>query len=239
MNMVLNAGPLVKVIMGGLLGLSVVCWGIMAAKAHLLRRANRESEQFIELFMNRKSLGSLHQKSETLGESHLAYIYRKAYAELNRVNGLLERKGLIGCDGSQDLLIENVERSIQAGVISKRKRLQRLLPFLATTGSTAPFIGLFGTVWGIMTGFQDIGMKGSANLAVVAPGISEALIATAMGLVAAIPAVVAYNHFSNKIGIIEDDMLQFAADFLNALKTDLMCRSRQDEVIPGRRAVGE
>lgn len=116
--------------------------------------------------------------------------------------------------------------------MAERQRLERFLPLLATTGSTAPFIGLFGTVWGIMTSFQEIGLKGAANLAVVAPGISEALVATAMGLAAAIPAVVAYNHFSNRIRMLENEMSHFSADFLNMLKRDLMRRGKQEESAP-------
>ena len=135
--------------------------------------------------------------------------------------------------------MENVDRAIQGGIMAERQRFERFLPLLATTGSTAPFIGLFGTVWGIMVSFQDIGLKGAANLAVVAPGISEALVATAMGLAAAIPAVVAYNQFANRIRMIESEMNHFSAEFLNLLKRDLMRRSKQDEPLaePPRLAV--
>jgi len=237
LRMVFDASPLVKAIMVGLIGLSVLCWGIVAAKSILIQKANKESAQFIEQFMERRSYATLYKESEKLEESHLAYLFRKGYAELNRVNELFESKGLMDYRDNPEILLENVDRAIQSGVITRRKRLERLLPVLATTGSTAPFIGLFGTVWGIMTSFQEIGMKGSANLAVVAPGISEALVATAMGLAAAIPAVVAYNYFSNKIQSVEDDMLHFTSDFLNSLKTDLMCRSRQKEPFLNQRGM--
>lgn len=239
LSMVIHAGPVVQAIMAGLLSLSLVCWGIIVAKTFQFRKVNRESEAFADLFIRCKSLEPLHKECDRLREGHLAHIFRIGYAELNRVSGLLESKRLKNTEGHTDMLLENVDRAIQGGVISKRKRLQRMLSFLATTGSTAPFIGLFGTVWGIMTSFQDIGMKGSANLAVVAPGISEALVATAMGLAAAIPAVVAYNHFSNKIQVIEDDMLQFTSDFLNRLKTDLIYRSREDGAKPGALGVAK
>ncbi len=98
----------------------------------------------------------------------------------------------------------------------------RMVPFLATTGNTAPFIGLFGTVWGIMSSFHGIGLKGSASLATVAPGISEALVATAAGLAAAIPAVIAFNHFMQKIRILESEFHNFSADFLNIIERDIM-----------------
>ncbi len=220
-DMVLHAGPVVQAIMAGLLGLSLICWGIIVAKGLYLRQVNRESETFAGLFLGCVSLEPLRGECERFEKGHIAHIFRVGCAELNRVNGLLASGRAANPAEHAQLLLENVDRALQAGVISKRKRLQRLLPFLATTGSTAPFIGLFGTVWGIMTSFREIGLKGSANLAVVAPGIAEALVATAMGLAAAIPAVVAYNHFSNKIQLMEDDMLQFSSDFLNRLKTDL------------------
>jgi biopolymer transport protein TolQ len=101
-------------------------------------------------------------------------------------------------------------------------RLTQMVPFLATTGNTTPFIGLFGTVWGIMTSFRSIGLKGSANLAVVAPGISEALVATAAGLAVAIPAVIAFNYFNQKIKVIETELLSFSADFLNIVERDIL-----------------
>jgi biopolymer transport protein TolQ len=231
LDMMLNAGPMVKAIMLGLMGLSIACWCVIVVKARLIRRANKESEQFINLFRQRKNYAALYKDSQLLEDSHLAQIFRVGYAELNRVGKSLETKNLQELRGNPEVLLENVDRAIQGGLMAERQRFVRFLPLLATTGSTAPFIGLFGTVWGIMTSFQDIGMKGAANLAVVAPGISEALVATAMGLAAAIPAVVAYNHFSNKIRMIENEMLHFSSDFLNMLKRDLMRRSRQDEPV--------
>jgi biopolymer transport protein TolQ len=101
-------------------------------------------------------------------------------------------------------------------------RMTQMVPFLATTGNAAPFIGLFGTVWGIMNSFHSIGLKGSANLAVVAPGISEALVATAAGLAAAIPAVIAFNFFMSKIRVVESELHSFSADFLNIIERDIL-----------------
>lgn len=222
MAMIVHAGIVVQSIMACLFGLSLVSWGIIVAKILQLRRLNRESEEFAVLFMNCRDLRSIQKDVHRFPEGHLPHIFRAGYAELNRVRDLLGDKNPALLDNTE-LLLENVGRAVQSGIIAKRKKLQRLLPFLATTGSTAPFIGLFGTVWGIMNSFHDIGLKGSANLAVVAPGISEALVATAMGLAAAIPAVVAFNFFSNRILLVEDDMLQFSSDFLNFLKTDLVC----------------
>ncbi len=229
LDMMMNAGPMVKFIMLMLLGLSCACWCVIVMKYLLLRRANRESDQFIELFRQRRSYAGLYRETQNLEDSHVAHIFRVGYAELNRLGKSLETKSLQDVKVNPEVLLENVERAIMGATTSERQRFERFLPLLATTGSTAPFIGLFGTVWGIMTSFQEIGLKGAANLAVVAPGISEALVATAMGLAAAIPAVVAFNHFSNRIRVVENEMSHFSADYLNMLKRDLMRKGKQDE----------
>lgn len=229
--MIIDAGPMVKVVLSILLGLSVACWSVIVLKYRLIRRANRESGQFIALFRQRKNYSALYRDSEKLPDSHLAEIFRVGYAELSRVGKSLETRNLLELSANPEVLLENVERAIHGGMTAERQRLERFLPLLATTGSTAPFIGLFGTVWGIMTSFHEIGLRGAANLAVVAPGISEALIATAIGLVAAIPAVVGYNHFATKVRGIENEMSHFAADYLNMLKRDLMRKGRQEEAL--------
>jgi biopolymer transport protein TolQ len=124
--------------------------------------------------------------------------------------------------GSQISGIENVKRTLRRAINTEMTRLTQMVPFLATTGNTTPFIGLFGTVWGIMHSFRSIGIKGSANLAVVAPGISEALIATAAGLAVAIPSVIAFNYFNQKIRVIESELQSFSADFLNIVERDIL-----------------
>lgn len=230
LDMIFNAGPMVKFVLLVLAALSIACWCIILLKYRLIRRANRESSDFISMFRQKKNYSALYRESERLEESHLAQIFRVGYAELSRVGKSLDTRNLVELSGNPEILLENVERAIQGGMTAERQRFERFLPLLATTGSTAPFIGLFGTVWGIMTSFQEIGLKGAANLAVVAPGISEALVATAIGLGAAIPAVVAYNHFSTKLRMIESEMSHFSSDFLNMLKRDLMRKGRQEEI---------
>ena len=121
-------------------------------------------------------------------------------------------------------MFDNVERILKRTTIDQNNRLESALSFLATTGNTTPFIGLFGTVWGIMASFHEIGRIGSASLAVVAPGISEALVATAAGLAVAIPAVIFYNYFSNQVAELEGEMQSFSADFLNLVERDLMAK---------------
>jgi biopolymer transport protein TolQ len=117
---------------------------------------------------------------------------------------------------------DNVQRALRRAIATEMTRMTQMIPFLATTGNTAPFIGLFGTVWGIMNSFVGIGQMGSANLAVVAPGISEALVATAAGLAAAIPAVIAFNFFMSKIRVVESELQSFSADFLNIIERDIL-----------------
>ncbi len=219
--MVLHAGPMVRAIMLGLVALSVVCWAIIASKMRLMRRMKRESKRFREMYRRCGNTSELFVNCGSLEQSHLAHLFRIGYRELGRLGVFPEPAGTHQRKLSSRLVLESVEDALQSEVMTERERMERFLPFLATTGSTAPFIGLFGTVWGIMNSFQEIGLKGSANLAVVAPGISEALVATAMGLAAAIPAVVAYNHFSSNIRKLENEMLHFITEFLNRLKRDL------------------
>ena len=123
----------------------------------------------------------------------------------------------------------NVNRALRRAINTEMTRLTQMVPFLATTGNTTPFIGLFGTVWGIMNSFSGSGQRGSASLAVVAPGISEALVATAAGLAAAIPAVIPFNFFMNKIRIVETEMQSFSADFLNIIERDILRIERRKQ----------
>lgn len=239
LQMVLHAGPMVRAIMLGLLALSVICWAIIASKVRLMRKMKRESERFRELYRRRGSTKALCLDCEDMGQSHLAHLFRSGFGELLRMGVSLEAARFQRPRVSPRLVLESVDDVMQSEVMTERERMERFLPFLATTGSTAPFIGLFGTVWGIMNSFQDIGLKGSANLAVVAPGISEALVATAMGLAAAIPAVVAYNHFSNQIRKLENEMLHFITEFLNGLKRDLLNMPKRDEPVQAISAVAE
>ena len=128
--------------------------------------------------------------------------------------------------GSRFVGMDNIKRSLRRAINTETTRMSQMVPFLATTGNTTPFIGLFGTVWGIMNSFHGIGLRGSASLAVVAPGISEALVATAAGLAVAIPAVIAFNYFMQKIRILESELHSFSADFLNIIERDILRMER-------------
>jgi biopolymer transport protein TolQ len=203
-----------------LLLFSVVSWAIILFKFFQVHRANSESERFMDLFWKSSRFDAIASQVDRFASSPLTKLFNEAYAELKKVVD-----GSAKSDGSAlstDLGgIENVSRALRRATNSEITRLEKYLTFLATTGSTSPFIGLFGTVWGIMTAFKEIGKTGSASLAVVAPGIAEALIATAIGLVAAIPAVMAYNHFQHKIRVLINEMDSFSTEFLNIVQRNI------------------
>jgi len=215
LELILGAGPVVKLVLLILAYFSVVSWAIILLKFRIIRRAIVESERFLDFFWAKKNFEAIGQGLKDFSHSPLAVLFREAYRELMRG----QRGGENGGGPAADLgRADNVARALRRATTSETQRLEKYLTFLATTGSTAPFIGLFGTVWGIMDSFHGIGKTGSASLAVVAPGISEALIATAIGLVAAIPAVVAYNHFVSKVNVLTGEMDNFCQEFLNIVQ---------------------
>ena len=219
-GMVRDAGPVVKIVLLILLVLSLACWAIIFVKMRLFAKARRESDAFLDLYQNGVSFPLLYRESKRLEFGYLPALFRSGYTEWVKTVKFLESQDHSGRNSYLEAWFDGVEKAMEGAIISQRQRMESSLTLLATTGGTAPFIGLFGTVWGIMTSFQEIGLKGAANLAVVAPGISEALIATAMGLAAAVPAVVAYNHFVNRIAAYENEMNYFAAELSNLLKRE-------------------
>ncbi len=231
-EMILKAGIVVKAVLLILFLMSIICWGIIIRKYFLIRKSQEQSREFLDKFWQGKNLTEVYRATKPLSESHLAEIFRVGFFELNRLYKTYKKdnKLVIPDDLSIQMgWIDNINRALRSAQMGEMQRLEGGVPFLATTGNTAPFIGLFGTVWGIMTSFQEIGLKGAANLAVVAPGISEALVATAAGLFAAIPAVVAYNHFVNKLRFVETEMLNFSTDFLNLIKRDFFKQASAHE----------
>ncbi|GAB4278781.1 MAG: protein TolQ [Deferrisomatales bacterium] len=197
---------------------SVVAWAVILYKFRVIRRASGESREFLEVFWNAKSFQDALASTRDLTESPLAELFRAGYREWKRGRTRFAQPAApaVGDDLSTELgRLESVERTLRLTADAEITRLERMLIFLATVASAAPFVGLFGTVWGIMDSFREIGLMGSANLAVVAPGISEALVATATGLAAAIPSVVAYNYYNNAIKVLATEMEAFSAEFLN------------------------
>ncbi|MBM3163535.1 MAG: protein TolQ [Chlorobi bacterium] len=212
-SLVSDSGPVVLLVLFLLLSFSVVSWAIIAYKFSVVRKSRDESDEFLDCFFEVSNLDRVFAESEKYRNSSLARVFRSGYLEYRAAGN----SGSVG--GAS---VERIRRAVKREANAESKRLGRLVPFLATVGNTAPFIGLFGTVWGIMNSFHTIGLTQSASLASVAPGISEALVATAAGLAAAIPAVMGYNYFTQQIGSIERDLDDFAGEFAAACieKTD-------------------
>jgi biopolymer transport protein TolQ len=223
-ELITNAGLVVKVVLLILAYFSVTSWAIIIYKSLVVHRAISDSAKFLDFFWARRRFDAISQGLGGFRHSPLAVLFRDVHQELlqSRRAGEGAADGLDADLGEQ----ERVARVLRRATTSETHRLEKYLAFLATTGSAAPFIGLFGTVWGIMDAFHGIGKSGSASLAVVAPGISEALVATAIGLVAAIPAVIAYNHFLNKVNVLIGEMDSFSQELLNVVQR--LPRSRQE-----------
>lgn len=222
--MMAGAGLMVKLVMITLLIFSVVSWWIIIMKQILFKRARNASEEFLIRFWESKTLNDAYQSAKEYTLSPEAAVFVSGFNELRKISAARSNEAIPENLQMQLATMENLKRAVRKAQIIESDRLQRSLAFLATTGSATPFIGLFGTVWGILTSFQEIGIRGSASLAVVAPGISEALVATAAGLAVAIPAVVFYNFFSNKLVVFESDIDNFSSDFLNLIERDILSR---------------
>jgi biopolymer transport protein TolQ len=214
-HLVTNAGPVGKFVLLALLAFSIVSWALIVEKWLRFRRMRRHTTAFVKVFREARRPAAVLAAANKCPDSPLAQMYSAAYREFTGAGEMLERTAHGETFAAERL--EAVHRALRRTASVEIAKLERFLPFLATTASASPFIGLFGTVWGVMTAFHGIGKEGSAGLAVVAPGISEALIATAAGLAAAIPAVIAYNYFVNRVRVAGVEMDNFTLDFLNLL----------------------
>jgi len=216
-ELVLNAGPVAKFVLAVLLVFSIASWGLIVEKAWQFRRVRRQTLGFLKIFREGRRASVIQGAARTMRESPLAQLYSAAYQEVSRLPEGIEPV----YDDVEDNLgvdrLEAVHRALRRAAAHEIAQLERYLGFLATTASATPFIGLFGTVWGVMAAFHGIGSQGSASLAVVAPGISEALVATAAGLGAAIPAVIGYNYYVNRVKHWATEMEGFTLDLLNLL----------------------
>jgi len=212
-----STNPINQGVFAILVLLSVISWAIVLLKAQGYRKVEHQTAAFLAVFRKSQKFSEVQSACSELTATPLAGVFLAGYAELNaqfRITGAAAGGG--GSAGRPVLKsLEAVDRALLRASTAEIDKLERRLPFLATTASIAPFIGLFGTVLGIMIAFQRIGATGSTNLAVVAPGISEALIATAAGLFAAIPAVYFYNHFSNRVKGFSSTIDDFSLEFLN------------------------
>jgi biopolymer transport protein TolQ len=210
--LVFEADLIVQGVLFLLLGMSVACWAIVINKYLAVRRATQQSQAFLDAFWRAQALDEVYQRLGRFPAAPVAAVFKAGHDELTRLTASHS-------EGAMDLgLTENIERALRRTQNVELNQLERLIPFLATTGSTAPFIGLFGTVWGILRAFQKIGATGQASIQTVGPDIAHALVATAVGLLAAIPAVMAYNFFNSRIKSVASEMDAFSSDFLNIVK---------------------
>jgi biopolymer transport protein TolQ len=224
LEMILNSGTIVQFVLLLLLAFSVVSWAIIIMKYLNFKKVRRENECFMDAYMRYNRLSDVFPEAKNFNYSTMAEVFRAGYGELIRMTKA-SRQTPLGKEVDKAAYssveikgIDNIERALNRAAGSETTKLETNLAFLATTGSASPFIGLFGTVWGIMDTFKGIGMRGAATLAVVAPGISEALIATAAGLAAAIPAVIFYNYYLNRIKAMAMEMDSFSSEFLNIVE---------------------
>ncbi len=211
LGLVLNASPLVQAVMALLVLASVFSWAMIIDRSRVLKKARKEADSFEDRFWSGGDLGELYRQIERQDEfSGLSSVFHAGFREYAR---LIENKAM-----DPNTVVESARRSMRVAMSREMDEMENHLSFLATVGSTSPYVGLFGTVWGIMNAFHALGNVKQATLNLVAPGIAEALIATAMGLFAAIPAVVAYNRFSNDVTRLENRFEDFVEEFSNILQ---------------------
>jgi biopolymer transport protein TolQ len=217
-SLIVHAGAVPKAVLGLLALMSMISWYVIGAKWMYLARGYRRSIHFVEKFWD-SSLDDMWKEAQEAPPSPVSEVFRAGYLELIKLRKR-HAQAQTGAKADDAGLgdIESIERALSRARTMAITEMENKVPFLATTASAAPFIGLFGTVWGIMNSFRNIGAKGAANLATVAPGIAEALVATAIGLVAAIPAVMGYNYLSRRIRVISAEMETFTNDFLNIIR---------------------
>lgn len=214
-----------------LLFLSVVSWAITFHKIAVFRRTNAETEKFLSVFRRRRSISEVHLSGISFRRTPLSRMLEAGSKELEELGGEEKNpRGKAGISLDEDVELGKKDRldvirmTLERVGTEEINRLEKSIVFLATTGNVSPFFGLLGTVWGIMHSFASIGVRGSASLAVVAPGIAEALIATIAGLAVAIPAVMAYNFFNSKLKVISTQVDNFALEFLAAVKKEDLSR---------------
>jgi biopolymer transport protein TolQ len=216
-GLVASSGLVARSVLVLLLVFSLISWAIILYKGMALHRAHAHSDTFLEIFRKSSKFSEVNSVCSQLKASPLVGVFQAGYLEVNQqVRG----SGTSPAAGGRPTVrsLDSLSRSLARAATVEATRLERRLSFLATTASVTPFIGLFGTVWGIMEAFGDIGRMGSANLAVVAPGISEALVTTAMGLLAAIPAAVFFNFFNSRVRVLSSMLDDFALEFLNIVE---------------------
>ena len=214
LSLVLGSGPVVQFVLLLLVLMSVITWGIVISKWFYFKKARKEGSKFSDVFWTSRNLAQINEVARKLKLSPVASMYSTAHRELNQIiNSQTEEE-----ENHDQKDIDSIERALKRAKAEELSRLENGTTFLATTASAAPFIGLFGTVWGIMNAFLGLAKVKSSSIQAVAPGISEALIATAIGLAAAIPAAIFYNYFMQQVRGFSRNMDMFTAEFLNISK---------------------
>ena len=216
-SMITGSGPVVQVVLLILVFLSVWTWAITIAKYLQFRRATSDTSAFSALFWESRNLARIDDSSRRLAASPLAHVFASGYRELSHVL----QSGETGTPRpavDPEVELGTVERALKRAEFEEAVKLEKGITFLATVASAAPFIGLFGTVWGIMNAFHSLGFAKSTSIQAVAPGISEALVATAVGLAAAIPASIAYNYFAVSVRRYRESMDKFSGEFLSVAR---------------------
>ena len=214
LQMFLHTGPVAWFVAGLLITMSLASWAIIIAKTLHLRRARAQTDAFLEVFRRSQRFSEVAAQAEHMQTSPLVGLFRAGYVEIDAQVKAQGREGE-SAKSYQITSLPALERSLRRAANLETNHLTRGTGFLATTAAAAPFIGLFGTVWGIMVAFRDIGFTGSTSLVAVAPGIAEALINTALGLIAAIPALMGYNYFANRLRELRTQMTDFILEFIN------------------------
>lgn len=217
-GLIRDSGPVAIAVLLTLLVFSFVSWAIIVYKGLALRQAYQHSETFLEIFRKSSKFSEVHSVCVQLKASPLVGVFQAGYQEVNQQVRAGQQPTAAAAARPVVKSLESLTRALIRAATAESTRLERRLSFLATTAAVCPFVGLFGTTWGIMNAFQEIGSQGSANLAVVAPGISEALITTATGLAAAIPAAVFYNYFASRVRVLTAMVDDFALEFLNIVE---------------------
>jgi biopolymer transport protein TolQ len=220
LDMITGSGPVVQAVLIMLIILSVWSWAITIAKMIQFRRAQRSTDEFSEVFWETRNFSRIDDSSRRLSASPLVSVFSSGYRELTHMVQENREAGKQSADIEAEL--GTVERALRRAELEESHRLEKGVTFLASVASGAPFVGLFGTVWGIMNAFHGLGEAKSSSIQAVAPGISEALVATAVGLAAAIPAAVAFNYFTASIRKFRQSMDSFSAEFLNIARRYLV-----------------
>jgi biopolymer transport protein TolQ len=212
-SLISRASPMVKGVMGLLAVMSIFCWYIIGYKYFYVRRASRESDIFNESFWRSRDIEHIYKSAQALRQSPVSAMFLTGYNELAKLSSDQQSS-----NRDRDADLAQVQRALRKAQTSETTKLEAMIPFLATTGSAAPFIGLFGTVWGILISFREFAVLEQVTVKTVGPHIAEALLATAVGLLAAIPAVMGYNYFVRRIRVQLSAMETFEQDYLNIIR---------------------